>query len=459
MFSISVASIDDVKYLIKVNYEVPLQDESSTTGKVESWSIQRDIDELVALNDTLVKKGCNVKLDLSTQSPSKSRFKIAAMITSRQKTEVDDITKLSLIEKYLRNLLNLAPRPQEFIIFLELNRVEGSADVDAESMPSNDQGKSNQSKSAFNFIKRNLNPVTAINSVTNNVTTAVTGVTNNVSTAMSGVSNNVTSAMSGLSQNKNVEPATPKSPQTNVESTEENKNIEKKQVQDDDTEDMIVEALTESNVIGLLAAFYIISFISLLIVAINFIYFFMSPVKSFFNLFKYAYQTLILFKIVTSTVICTLLTLMYIHRIIGVAVTYFLQTHVRNGNALNMSIDWISFRLGFDRNEIILKNFVWYNPPLFKSTPHFIKVHQIIVVIDVKSTVQEFLFKNTRKSSHPTVYIHSVEIDTCHVYIEKGKKKADGLNLWHALSTYEDEEGIKLSCLFLIILDYFSALR
>jgi hypothetical protein len=126
-------------------------------------------------------------------------------------------------------------------------------------------------------------------------------------------------------------------------------------------------------------------------------------------------------------VVCLLM--MSMHRILGYLATIQFQNVRTIDGAYNISVEWISFRIGFDRNEILFYGMTFHNPPQFKHTPYFIRIEESRYVLDIYSFIDVLIFGNKLRSIH----ILLLEIEGINFFIERGEKKSHGINIWAAL--------------------------
>eukprot|EP00595_Chromulina_sp_UTEXLB2642_P001508 CAMPEP_0196768374 /NCGR_PEP_ID=MMETSP1095-20130614/42678_1 /TAXON_ID=96789 ORGANISM="Chromulina nebulosa, Strain UTEXLB2642" /NCGR_SAMPLE_ID=MMETSP1095 /ASSEMBLY_ACC=CAM_ASM_000446 /LENGTH=202 /DNA_ID=CAMNT_0042137879 /DNA_START=254 /DNA_END=859 /DNA_ORIENTATION=- len=74
-----------------------------------------------------------------------------------------------------------------------------------------------------------------------------------------------------------------------------------------------------------------------------------------------------------------------------------------------------------------------YNDTTDSSTDKKPAISNSSTSIDVKKTI-------TINDNYNPIKITSIEIDSANIYIEKGKKKAHGINLWAALGAADEDE-------------------
>jgi hypothetical protein len=82
-----------------------------------------------------------------------------------------------------------------------------------------------------------------------------------------------------------------------------------------------------------------------------------------------------------------------------------------------------------------VNDFIWHNPPKFKDSPYFAKVSQLRLRFCLYSLIQSLRYPRA-----VPVHIHSIEIDGLELFIEKGPRQRDGLNLWACLGAENEEE-------------------
>ncbi len=106
----------------------------------------------------------------------------------------------------------------------------------------------------------------------------------------------------------------------------------------------------------------------------------------------------------------------YLHRIFGFIAGSILReilgTNKTPGNGkFNIHFDYIAFRLGLDCNQIVIANVKWLNTDVFKHTPYFLNIKEIVVSFDIMSVLNIFVFgdKTTPIIIHEIV-INSVKV-------------------------------------------------
>ena len=119
-----------------------------------------------------------------------------------------------------------------------------------------------------------------------------------------------------------------------------------------------------------------------------------------------------------------------------------------NGHGkFNIDIKYIAFRLGFDKNQILISDITWHNTQQYTHTPYFLKFHEIAVTFDILSLYKNLTRNNNNKPLHneinEPIVIHEIMINDVSIYIEKTSSKDDmagGLNLWSALGAADNKQ-------------------
>ena len=101
----------------------------------------------------------------------------------------------------------------------------------------------------------------------------------------------------------------------------------------------------------------------------------------------------------------------YLRRILGAD---------KKPGAFRLAISSLHFRFGWDRNDIVVDDFIWYNPPSFKSTPHFVRIGSITLRYNLQSVVMALINRKT----HP-ITVHCVELEDVEMFMEKMEKTKD----------------------------------
>lgn len=100
-----------------------------------------------------------------------------------------------------------------------------------------------------------------------------------------------------------------------------------------------------------------------------------------------------------------------------------------------MELKWLSLRLGLDESEIVLKDFTWHNPPVFKESQYFVKIKRMCIRFDPAS-IYPALTRNT------PIHISDIEISGVTAYVERDPKH--GLNIWACMGAADQPENNKI---------------
>lgn len=86
-----------------------------------------------------------------------------------------------------------------------------------------------------------------------------------------------------------------------------------------------------------------------------------------------------------------LILLLFSHRLIAYSVCFLIRQVLRSllcawyEGAFDFDIGWISYRGFFDRNEIVISNIIFRNPPQYSKTPFLLHIKEISVAVDFGS--------------------------------------------------------------------------
>lgn len=106
--------------------------------------------------------------------------------------------------------------------------------------------------------------------------------------------------------------------------------------------------------------------------------------------------------------------------------------------------EWIAVRGTFPYIEVVIRNFLWRNPPQFKKTPYLIYCHHFRIHFNVLDWYKTIMYGRTCK--YGSVEINSLEI--FHEKVDRGTEE-ESLNLWVALGAEDsDSESAWLRLLF-----------
>lgn len=141
--------------------------------------------------------------------------------------------------------------------------------------------------------------------------------------------------------------------------------------------------------------------------------------------------------VVKTCIFCFVLSQIF-HRVVGDLLTRYLQYLLVTPNGgFKMSIKSVVLRLGLifrDNNEILVNEFIWHNPPKFKETPYFAKITQLRLKFCIKSIWNAIMYRSF-------IDVFDFEINGLTIYMEKGKRTKDGLNLWACLGSESEEDA------------------
>jgi hypothetical protein len=103
-----------------------------------------------------------------------------------------------------------------------------------------------------------------------------------------------------------------------------------------------------------------------------------------------------------------------VHRIIGLALSYYLQTSLdpdRIGQ-YQFNFKWISLRFGLDQNMLVISGLEWRNPPEFTDTPYLLRIDEISFIIDPWSVYGAVMHDKS-------IRIKEIKLDKATIHIEK----------------------------------------
>jgi hypothetical protein len=136
-----------------------------------------------------------------------------------------------------------------------------------------------------------------------------------------------------------------------------------------------------------------------------------------------------------------------LHRVLAFIVNSYIQTTLTTTKkSFDIHIDWISLRIGLDRNEIVINGISFKNPPPFNYSKDFVHINEVRVVFSLKSVIDIFIKQIFDEKSiayavidyfvkvkATSLRLYSIDIVGMSICIEKGKDSNE-LNLWAALS-------------------------
>jgi hypothetical protein len=127
------------------------------------------------------------------------------------------------------------------------------------------------------------------------------------------------------------------------------------------------------------------------------------------------------------------------HRILGYSLGFLIRRLLRksfeNNGKFDIHFGWVSLRGILDRNQIVIHNVVWRNPPEFKNSPFLLHIKELSVSVDPSDIISTI-----RDPS--SVKIEEIVIDGVEIFIEKSdsSKIENSLNLWSAVGAESKEK-------------------
>ena len=124
-----------------------------------------------------------------------------------------------------------------------------------------------------------------------------------------------------------------------------------------------------------------------------------------------------IFTVLRITVFFELLLLFsYIHRILGYLAGYLIRSQMdpEKTGKFNIHIEWISFRVGLDWNQVVIHGIEWRNPPGFNSDKHgfLLRIVEVSLAIDVLSVYRAV-------TTDASIHINSFIISGVDIHIKR----------------------------------------
>ena len=101
----------------------------------------------------------------------------------------------------------------------------------------------------------------------------------------------------------------------------------------------------------------------------------------------------------------------FIHRILGYIAGYLIRSEKdpEKTGKFNIHIEWISFRVGLDWNQVVIHGIEWRNPPGFINTPWLLRIEEVSVAIDVLSVFRAI---TTDTSIHiQSIFVRGIDLN------------------------------------------------
>ena len=110
----------------------------------------------------------------------------------------------------------------------------------------------------------------------------------------------------------------------------------------------------------------------------------------------------------------------FIHRILGYIAGYLIRSEKdpEKTGKFNIHIEWISFRVGLDWNQVVIHGIEWRNPPGFINTPWLLRIEEVSMAIDVLSVFRAI-------TTDASVHIQSIFARGVDLHIERYSPSED----------------------------------
>jgi len=132
-----------------------------------------------------------------------------------------------------------------------------------------------------------------------------------------------------------------------------------------------------------------------------------------YSILKYISQ----FSVLRITVFFELILLYtFIHRILGYIAGYLIRSKLdpEKTGKFNIHIEWISFRVGLDWNQVVIHGIEWRNPPGFNAGKHkfLLSIAEVSLAIDVLSVYRAV-------TTYSSIHINSFIISDVDIHIKR----------------------------------------
>ena len=110
----------------------------------------------------------------------------------------------------------------------------------------------------------------------------------------------------------------------------------------------------------------------------------------------------------------------FIHRILGCIAGYLIRCEKdpEKTGKFNIHIEWISFRVGLDWNQVVIHGIEWRNPPGFNNTPWLLRIDEVSVAIDVLSVFRAI-------TTDASIHIQGIFVKGIDLHIERYSPSED----------------------------------
>lgn len=151
-------------------------------------------------------------------------------------------------------------------------------------------------------------------------------------------------------------------------------------------------------------------------------------------------QTTPKLQIIAQTLLIGFIFFLISHRVIGYLLGLILRVILRKSfqaasdGKFEIYIGWVSYRGLLDRNQLVISNLMWLNPPEFKKSPFLLRCSEISVSFNFWDMINTVRFVKAIK-------FEEIIIDSLEVYFERVTTSTteNSLNVWAAIGVKDKD--------------------
>lgn len=151
---------------------------------------------------------------------------------------------------------------------------------------------------------------------------------------------------------------------------------------------------------------------------------------------------------ILEIITCLVLIFMTYHRLCAYIILYTFRLVMSRSilftGIFDVHCEWIAIRGMFPYFEVVIRNFIWRNPPQFKKTPYLLYCQHFRIQFNILDWYKTIRYG--RKCKYGSVEVNTLDI--FHEKVDRGTEE-ESLNLWVALGAEDsDSESAWLRLLF-----------
>lgn len=151
-------------------------------------------------------------------------------------------------------------------------------------------------------------------------------------------------------------------------------------------------------------------------------------------------QDLLKLQTIAQTLLICFIFFLIGHRVVGYILGLILRVVLRKSfqaasdGKFEIYIGWVSYRGFLDRNQLVISNIMWLNPPEFRKSPYLLRCRELSVSFNFWDMVDTIRYLKAIK-------FEEIVIDSLEVYFERVTTDSteNSLNIWAAIGVKDKD--------------------